>query len=84
MRYYYAYVLRSLKNDDLYVGSTEDVENRLRLHNSGRVRSTKAYRPWVLLQKEEFSSRSEAVRRERFLKTHQQKALIKVKYRVAT
>lgn len=70
---YYIYVLKSLVNGDIYVGSTEDVEKRFQLHNQGKVKSTKGYRPWTLLKSEEFRARSEAVRRERFLKTGQQK-----------
>lgn len=64
----------------MYVGSTEDLENRLKLHNVGKVRSTKAKRPWKLLGYELYNLRSEAVKRERFLKSHQQKELLKQKY----
>ena len=65
----------------MYIGSsTEDVQNRIMLHNEGRVRSTKGYRPWELLEKLEFNSRSEAFKHEHFLKTHQQKELLKIKY----
>jgi len=77
---YFVYILRSLKNNDIYVGSAEDIAKRFDLHNKGRVKSTKAYRPWELLNKEEFNSRGDAVRRERFLKTGQQKEILKRKY----
>ena len=77
---YFVYILRSLKNNDIYIGSTENIVKRLNLHNKGKVRSTKAYRPWQLLDKEEFNSRSSAVRHERFLKTSQQKEILKRKY----
>ena len=77
---YYVYFLKSLKNNDLYVGSTQDVENRLASHNSGKVRSTQFYRPWILLDRESFPTRSEAVRREMLLKTGQQKELLRKKY----
>ena len=77
---YYVYFLKSLKNGDLYVGSTENVENRFRRHNGGLVRSTKAYRPWKLLETISCSTRSEAVQKERFYKSHQQKELLKKKY----
>ena len=77
---YYVYFLKSLKNNDLYIGSTEDLENRLWFHNSGKVRSTKFYRPWQLLGSESFVTRSEAVKREKFLKSHQQRDLLKIKY----
>jgi putative endonuclease len=74
------YILRSEKNSDIYIGSSEDVRNRLALHNEGRVKSTKGYRPWKLLEQEEFGSRGEAVLRERFLKSHQQKEKLSEKY----
>lgn len=77
---YYTYVLLSLKNWDIYVGSTDDVHERFLSHNQGKVKSTKPYRPWKLLEYQEFSSRSGAVRKERFLKTGQQKEILKEKY----
>ncbi|MBI2617935.1 GIY-YIG nuclease family protein [Candidatus Kaiserbacteria bacterium] len=77
---YYVYILKSLKNNDIYVGSTENLENRISLHNRGRVRSTKTCRPWVLLEHRPCNSRSEAVRLEQFLKTGQQKELLRRKY----
>ncbi len=78
---YYVYFLKSLKNSDLYVGSTEDVQKRLERHNAGKVRSTQFNRPWQLMDSEEWSTRSEAVKRERFFKTGQQKELLKAKYK---
>jgi len=79
---YYVYYLRSQINGNLYIGSTGDLSRRLLLHNNGKVKSTKAYRPWKLLGFEKFKTRSEAVRRERFLKTHQQKDLLKERYKL--
>ncbi len=78
--FYCVYILRSGVNNDIYVGSTVNLENRLQLHNSGKVKSTKAYRPWQLLEYHKCSTRSEAVRLEKFFKTHQQKEIIKKKY----
>jgi len=77
---YYVYFLKSLKNNDLYIGSTEDLGRRLFFHNYGKVRSTKFYRPWELIGDEKYATRREAVRRERFLKSHQQRDLLKIKY----
>jgi putative endonuclease len=81
---YYTYYLLSLVNRDLYIGSTDNIKKRFAQHNKGRVKSTKYYRPWKLLGFEEFASRNEAVKRERFLKNHQQKDLLKRKYNLAT
>lgn len=77
------YLLKSEKNGDIYVGSAENVQSRLTRHNKGKVKSTKGYRPWKLLEQKEFPSRSEAFRYEHFLKTGQQKELLKKRYNVA-
>jgi putative endonuclease len=77
---YFTYVLKSQKNNDIYIGSCENVLVRLQRHNNGKVKSTKGYRPWNLLEYKEFNTRSEAVSYERFLKTHQQRDIIKEKY----
>ncbi len=66
---YYIYILRSQKDGNLYIGQTENLEERLRYHNLGRVKSTKRRLPLELLHMEEFSSRSEAMRREKILKS---------------
>ena len=77
---YFTYALFSFKNGDIYIGSAENVEKRIALHNTGKVRSTRPYRPWKLLECKEFRTRGEAVRMERFLKTHQQKEILRKKY----
>ena len=65
----YAYVLRSLKNGRFYYGSTANLQERLAKHNAGKVRSTKAYRPWVLHYVEQIETKGEAYRRELFFKS---------------
>ena len=77
---YCVYILKSEKNSDIYIGSTENLEKRFKLHNDGEVRSTKAYRPWIILEFQTCGSRSKAVQLERFLKTGQQKEILKRKY----
>jgi putative endonuclease len=66
---YYAYILRSEKTGTYYYGSTTDLQARLKYHNAGKVRSTKAKRPWTLHYFEEFQTQGEALARERFFKT---------------
>jgi putative endonuclease len=66
---YCVYILWSVKAHRTYVGQTEDVENRLDRHNRGLVRSTKAYRPWVLVYVEECATRSEAIKLESWPKS---------------
>jgi putative endonuclease len=69
LRMFYAYILKSVKDGGYYYGSTSNIEDRLRAHNMGKVRSTKGRKPWKLHYFEEFESRLDAVRREMFFKT---------------
>ena len=79
MEYFYVYVLRSIEFERNYVGFSKSVENRLKEHNSGKTRSTRPYRPWRLLFYERYSSKAEALEREKFLKTGQGREHIKQK-----
>ena len=76
---YKVYVLKSENFGKLYVGYTEDIENRLIKHNSGSVRSTKAYRPYSLVYFEDFESKTTARKREIFLKSGQGREFLKEK-----
>ena len=66
---YYVYVIESTTNGRRYTGSTENIDERLKNHNSGKVRSTKAYRPYKIVYTEEFGTRTEARKKENFLKS---------------
>ncbi len=65
---FHVYILLSRKDGHLYVGQTSDLEKRIKAHNDGRVKSTKHRRPLDLVYCEEFGSRGEAIKRERWLK----------------
>jgi putative endonuclease len=73
------YVLKSLKSGKLYIGQTQDLTSRLEQHNNGSSPYTKNRGPWVLVYKEVFSSRSEAMIRERFFKTGKGREFLKTK-----
>jgi putative endonuclease len=77
MDYFYIYVLRSIEFERNYVGFTRDTEKRLKEHNSGKTKSTRPYKPWRILFYERFSTKAEALRREKFLKTGQGRDYIK-------
>ncbi|MBN1986740.1 MAG: GIY-YIG nuclease family protein [Prolixibacteraceae bacterium] len=62
------YIIQSEKDDSFYIGFTSNIEQRLSYHNSGKSRYTSRKMPWRLVYTEEFSTRSEAVKRERFFK----------------
>ena len=77
---FYVYVLVSESYGTLYVGSSEDPEKRLREeHNRGKVRYTKGRMPWKLIYTESYTTRSEAMKRERFLKTGKGREFLKGK-----
>ncbi|MCE5279736.1 MAG: GIY-YIG nuclease family protein [Planctomycetaceae bacterium] len=63
------YVLRSIKNGQLYIGLTDNLERRLLQHNRGYNLSTRGRGPFVVIHSEVFPSRIQARQRERELKT---------------
>jgi len=66
---YIVYVIKSEKDGRLYVGFTENLARRTKEHNAGKTKSTKGYRPWALVYKEEVTERSLARKREKYLKS---------------
>ncbi len=66
---YYTYVIKSLKADYFYKGHCEDLETRINQHNSGMTESIRMYPPFELIYFEEFETRAEAVKREKYFKT---------------
>lgn len=76
---HFIYVLKSKKDDNLYIGCSADVEKRLKEHNVGKVRSTKSRVPFVLVYKEAYQDKYEAFFRERYYKTAKGKKEIKEK-----
>jgi len=63
------YILQSQSNNSYYIGSTNNVIERLSRHNKGYSRYTKSKRPWKLVYKEEYNTLSEAKKREYYLKS---------------
>ena len=66
---YFAYVIESDSTGGLYIGSTQKMTTRLQQHISGMMKSTRGKRPWHLLLVEKFQTRSEALARERQIKS---------------
>jgi len=69
MNKFYAYILKSNSHNKHYFGHTSNLEKRLVDHNLGLSTFTKIYIPWDLVYFEEFSSRSAAMKREKFFKS---------------
>lgn len=66
---YFVYILKSLRDNNLYTGCTEDISKRLKAHNSGKVKSTQKRKPFALVYFEEYKTLKEARKRENYLKT---------------
>jgi len=74
---YTVYAIKSLIDSRIYVGLTENLERRLEEHNQGRTRSTKGYRPWKLIYKEEVETRISARKLEKYYKSGCGKEILK-------
>ena len=61
---------------------TNNITRRIKEHNTGHSKSTKGYRPWILIHSETFGSRLEARKREKYLKSGYDKKWLKEKYLV--
>jgi putative endonuclease len=61
---YFVYIIQSKKDDRFYIGSTNNLTERIERHNQGRSRYTKGRGPWKLVYREEHIDRSSAVKRE--------------------
>jgi len=77
--FYYVYILKSQSTNFSYVGHTSNLQKRLVEHNSGKSLSTRTRRPWRLIYKEEYATRSEAVLRERYFKSVKGRLELKAK-----
>ena len=60
----FLYILKSEKDDKLYVGTTNNLYTRLKKHNAGLVKSTKFRRPLHFVYVEEFDTLSKARKKE--------------------
>jgi putative endonuclease len=74
---YYVYIIYSKNLNKLYKGSTADLKQRIKEHNSEKVKSTKSGTPWVLLYYEAFANKTDALIEEKFLKSGKGKERIK-------
>lgn len=66
---YFVYILYSEKDKKLYTGCTNDISERIKRHNEGRVKATRLRRPLTLIHLEQIEDKGKAFNRERFLKS---------------
>ena len=75
---YFVYILKSIKNSQLYTGRTDNLHKRLAEHKSGKNRTTNRINPTKLIFFESFSDKRDAIRRERYFKTSKGKSTLKM------
>ena len=73
---FYFYILRSVSSGAYYIGSCEDLQGRIKRHNSGLVKSTKHHSPWELVHNEKYPTLSKARKRESQVKNWKKRLAI--------
>ncbi len=66
---FYVYILESLKDKSLYIGSTNNLKRRIKQHNSGTSRYTNQHRPYKLISYIALPTKQDAERHETYLKS---------------
>jgi len=66
---YYVYILLNEAKTRTYTGVAQDVNERLSMHNAGKVKSSSPYRPYNVIHTESFETLSEAQQKEKFYKS---------------
>ena len=74
---FYTYVLKSLKDNKLYIGWSKDLRTRLEKHNKGMIEATKYRLPMELIYYEACRDKEKAIAREKQLKTGFGRAYLK-------
>jgi putative endonuclease len=72
----FVYILFSEKLNKFYIGSTTDLERRLKEHNRGKEKFTKTGIPWLLVYNELFDELIDARRREVYIKKQKSRKFI--------
>ncbi len=74
---FFVYIIQSETDQSYYVGYTSDLETRIEKHNAGNSRYTSKKIPWVLIYFEKFQTKSEAIKREKFIKRQKSSVFIR-------
>jgi len=73
---FYVYILQSKTTCRYYIGQTQDLAGRLAYHNANYSLALKNRGPWTLVHSESYATRSEAVRRERYIKRQKDRGFV--------
>ena len=75
---FYVYILHSALADQYYIGSTENLSDRLFRHNNSGSKSTKKVRDWELKYSVSFQTRALAVQEEKRIKAKKSRKYIEM------
>jgi putative endonuclease len=79
--YYYVYHIQSIEfPNQIYVGYTRNLKERIATHNAGGSVYTALHRPWKLVAFHGFEDELKAIRFERYLKSSSGKAFAKKRF----
>ena len=73
---FHVYIIQSEYDGSYYVGSTNNLEDRIERHNQGRSTYTKGKTPWKLVYTDQFADRSSATKRESQIKRRKSRVFI--------
>jgi putative endonuclease len=73
---HFVYILYSETRDRYYIGSCANIQSRLLRHNAGATLSTKTGRPWKVTYFEQYDSKTDALKREIYLKRMKSRSFI--------
>mgnify|MGYP000206359681 CR=1 FL=1 len=83
---FYVYVIKNSQNGKIYIGQTSNLEKRLKRHNNKLSNKRKSFTQknkgsgeWILVYKEEFKERKDALKREKELKSFQGRKFLRDK-----
>jgi putative endonuclease len=83
---FYVYVIKNSQNGKIYIGQTSNLEKRLKRHNGQLSNKRKSFTyknkgsgEWILVYKEEFEERKDALKREKELKSFQGRKFLRDK-----
>ncbi|WP_106132011.1 GIY-YIG nuclease family protein [Mongoliibacter ruber] len=75
---FFVYILQSMKDKSFYVGVTHNIGERLEKHNRPHKGYTGKKQPWVLVYTEIYTTKTDALKRENFIKAQKSREYIEV------